>query len=146
MEIPGRNVLQTSTTSPRFHYHPLLVPGEIDSEAPVSESEFIEHASGFAYGAGLYLERQYRQGKLILNYSYSQAKRRYPGRFDNRLETTSWNEPNRLSLNHSHALTPSLSTNIRAYGIWDAPGDFVKRTTIISLPIALQLTNLTLSI
>ena len=109
-----------------FHYHPLLVPGAIDSETEAEEAEFIEPTNGFAYGAGIFFEKQYKQGKWSLSYSFSQAKRKYPGRFDDRLETTPWNEPHRISLNHNHAITPSLTTNIRAYGIWRRTWGFRK--------------------
>lgn len=109
-----------------FHVHTLLVPGTIDSNEPVSESEFIEHSNGFAYGAGVFLERQYKKGQWNVSYSYSQAKRTYPGLFEERLETTPWNEPHRISLNHSHALSSKLSTSLRAYGIWGRKWGFRK--------------------
>lgn len=102
-----------------FHYHPLLVPGELD-EAPeaIQANQYIEETNGFAYGAGIFVEHQYKRGVLGISYSFSEAKRRYPGRFENRLETTPWNEPHRLNLQHDFSLTSTLSTSLRAYGIW----------------------------
>ncbi|MEM8488486.1 MAG: carboxypeptidase-like regulatory domain-containing protein [Bacteroidota bacterium] len=99
-------------------YHSLLVPGIIDAQDSVPESAYIEESDGFAYGGGIFVEKQYRRGLVGLSYSYSEAKRRYPELFDDRLETTAWNEPHRLSLSHEHAFTQQLSTSLRAHGIW----------------------------
>ena len=101
-----------------FHYHNLLIPDAIDRSSPLSESDFIEKSDGFAYGGGVFAEYHYTRGVLGLSYSYSQAKRRYPGRFDERLETTPWNEPHRLSFTHNFSISPAFSTSLRAHGIW----------------------------
>lgn len=101
-----------------FHYHNLLIPDAIDTSAPLSEDDFIEKSDGYAYGGGIFVEHQQKFGALSLSYSYSQAKRRYPGRFENRLETTPWNEPHRISLTQNLAFGKGLSASVRAYGIW----------------------------
>ncbi len=102
-----------------FHYHPLLIPGVIPAQdGPISEDQIIEESNGFAYGGGVFVEHSYNRGVVGASYSYSQAKRRYPGRFDERLESTPWNEPHRLSLNHEYSISSRLSTSFRAHGIW----------------------------
>lgn len=102
-----------------FHYHPLLIPGVIAAQdGPITEDQIIEESNGFAYGGGVFAEHTYNRGVVGASYSYSQAKRRYPGRFDERLESTPWNEPHRLSLNHEYSISSKLSTSFRAHGIW----------------------------
>lgn len=100
-----------------LHYHPLLISGVIPDE-DVTEDDFIDSTSGYAYGGGLFLERIYNRGVLGIQYSYSESRRRFPSRFDDRLETTPWNEPHRLSLSHDFFLTPKLTTRLKAHGIW----------------------------
>lgn len=100
-----------------LHYHPLLISGIIDG-ATVTEADFIEESEGYAYGGGVYLEHQFKKGIAGIQYSYSNAKRRFPARFEERLESTPWNEPHRLSLSHDFFLTPTLTTRFRAHGIW----------------------------
>lgn len=100
-----------------LHYHPLLISGVIDGTT-VTEADFIQESEGYAYGGGVFIEHQYKKGIAGIQYSYSNAKRRFPSRFDGRLETTPWNEPHRLSLSHDFFLTPALTTRFRAHGIW----------------------------
>lgn len=100
-----------------LHYHPLLIGGIIDGTT-VTEDDFIDESEGYAYGGGVFLEHQYKKGIAGIQYSYSNAKRRFPARFGERLETTPWNEPHRLSLSHDFFFTPRLTTRFRAHGIW----------------------------
>ena len=100
-----------------LHYHPLLISGVIENET-VSEDDFIESTSGYALGGGVFIERTYSRGIAGIQYSYSEARRRFPGRFDNRRETTPWNEPHRLTLSHDFFFSPKFTSRIRMYGIW----------------------------
>ncbi len=101
-----------------FHYHNLLIPDAIDRSTPLNEDAFIEKSNGHAYGGGIFVEHQHKKGTASLSYSYSQAKRRYPALFGDRLESTPWNEPHRLSLANNISISRHFSASARANGIW----------------------------
>ena len=99
-------------------YETILTDASLAGETLQGE-DITEPAKGYAYGAGIYVEKTYEKGVGSVQYSYSVAKRRYPDRFkDNRLQTTPWNEPHRLTLAQDFFLSSSWTAQIRANGIW----------------------------
>ena len=85
----------------------------------LSAEEMTDPAKGFAYGGGLYLEKKFVKGISSLQYSYNVAKRRFPNRFENnRLQTTPWNEPHRLTFAQDVFVTQEITAQLRANGIW----------------------------
>ena len=81
--------------------------------------EITNPAKGYSLGGGLYLEKSFENATTSIQYSYSITRRRYPGRFkDNRLQTTPWNEPHRVTLAQDFFLSPSWTAQFRANGIW----------------------------
>ena len=98
-------------------YHALLISGVIVDET-IAEDDFIDSTSGYAFGGGAFVEHSGPRSVASIQYSYSESKRRFPGRFENRLETTPRNEPHRLSVAHDFFVTPDFTTRLRAHGIW----------------------------
>ncbi len=83
-----------------------------------SQRDFIKPSRGYAYGGGLRIQRQDDRARLTLSYSYSQSRRRFPSRFDDRMEPTPWNEPHRLSLASDLFVWQGLTLRLRARGVW----------------------------
>ena len=85
----------------------------------LSAEDMTDPATGFAYGGGLYVEKKFIKGISSIQYSYNVAKRRFPNRFDgNRLQSTPWNEPHRITLAQDVFISETLTAQVRANGIW----------------------------
>ncbi|MBX2820521.1 MAG: TonB-dependent receptor [Rhodothermaceae bacterium] len=85
----------------------------------LSADDLTDPAKGYSYGGGLYLEKKFLKGVSSMQYSYSVAKRRYPNRFENnRVQSTPWNEPHRLTFAQDVFITQEITTQLRANGIW----------------------------
>ena len=81
--------------------------------------DITDAAKGYSFGGGLYLEKSFENATSSIQYSYSITQRRYPDRFkENRLQTTPWNEPHRVTLAQDFFLNPSWTAQVRANGIW----------------------------
>ena len=83
-----------------------------------SQTDFISSSHGHTYGGGLRVSREGARLDYTLRYDYTRAQRTYPSRFDDRLETTPWNEPHRLSLETELNITDRLSTRLQWKGVW----------------------------
>jgi hypothetical protein len=81
-------------------------------EPPLSESR------GRVYGGGVHVSYEGALGTGTLHYSYTRARRTFPGRFGGRMVPTPWNEPHRLTLAGRLPLGDVLSLTLRGNGIW----------------------------
>ena len=101
-----------------FDYITILTNTEL-SNRDVDENEFITETSGYAFGAGFYVEQTFERSVASIQYSYSLTKRRYENLFTNdRFHTTPWNEPHRVTLSQDVFITPRFTARLRANGTW----------------------------
>ena len=99
-------------------YETLLTNAELAGNT-LNGEDITDPAKGYSYGGGLYVEKSFPNATTSIQYSYNNTRRRYPERFkDNRLQTTPWNEPHRLTFAQDYFFGPSWSAQLRANGIW----------------------------
>lgn len=85
---------------------------------PLKQGRFITSTNGRAYGASLQLSHK---GKFFTHrtaYALSQARQRFPYRFDNKLQPTPWNIPHRFTFDTSAALSKVLSLDVNWISQW----------------------------
>lgn len=99
--------------------YPTLL-GEPSSETPrpITQGDFITASRGYAYGGSVRLKYEGNRLQSTLSYSLSQSQRRFPSRFDDRMEPTPWNEPHRLALDTDVSITGGLRAHLSWKGIW----------------------------
>ena len=93
-------------------------PAAIDEPDLLSPSAVLSPSRGTAYGGGVHVSYEGAAGTSTLRYSYTQARRTFPGRFDGRRVPTPWTEPHHLSLETRVPLGDVLSADLRGTGIW----------------------------
>ena len=98
-------------------YSALLAP-DSSIYGPARSSDVIGATRGYAAGGGVRLRHTGEHYRGTLRYSYSYARRRFPSRFDGRLEPPAWNQPHRLSLEGRLSLAPSLALHLHWRGRW----------------------------
>lgn len=86
--------------------------------ASLSQSDFITPTRGMAYGGSVRVQRSGERVSAGASYSYSHARRRYPGRFDEQMQPVPWNEPHRLNLDASISLLRSFTVDVNWTGSW----------------------------
>ena len=84
----------------------------------MQQSEFISPTEGRAYGGSLRVERTGKRLSTTVSYSFSRALRRYPGRFDGRMEPAPWNVPHRLTLDATLTLHQVLTAALNWRSAW----------------------------
>lgn len=99
------------------NYPVLLFYGDVEGQS-YNQSTFIRSSRGRAYGGGMHVEYDVPAVTATLGYSYSDARRTFPGRFNQRLEPTPWNEPHRLSLDLDVPVTSGLTLHGQGTGVW----------------------------
>ncbi len=81
-----------------------------------SQRHFVTAAPGHVKGASLRVRRDGGHVNSSLTYSFVQAKRRYPNRFDGTLQPVPWNSPHRLTAD----VTADLFDGVQALANWEA--------------------------
>jgi len=93
-------------------------PAIRDGTGPLSLSAVLSPSRGRAYGGGVHVSYEGAIATSTLRYSYTRARRTFPGRFDGRRVPAPWTEPHHLSLNTRVPLGDVLSVDLRGTGIW----------------------------
>jgi len=93
-------------------------PAAIDDPDLLSPSAVLSPSRGTAHGGGVHVSYESSGGTGTLRYSYTHARRTFPGRFDGRRVPTPWTTPHRLSLEARVPLGDVLSADLRGTGIW----------------------------
>ena len=82
------------------------------------QSDLVGEARGRAWGGSVQLQRVSKRLQTSVNYSFSRALRRYPGRFEGRMEPAPWNEPHRIGFDANVSLLDVLSIDVAWLGSW----------------------------
>jgi len=93
-------------------------PAAIENTAPLSPSAVLSPSRGRAYGGGVHVSYEGALGTNTLRYSYSRARRTFPGRFEGRRVPTPWTEPHHLTLEMRAPIGEVLSVDLQGTGIW----------------------------
>ena len=112
----------------------------------LSQADIAGVARGRAYGGSVRLQRTGERLDASASYSFSRALRRYPGRFDGRMEPTPWNQPHRLALDANVALTSFFSVDVNWRGVrgrrWAARRAYYDYLALGDAPLAFDLIDL----
>ena len=81
-------------------------------------AHYIEASKGEAYGAGFRVQREAKKSISSVAYSYNQANRTYPSRFDGNTVPVSWNDPHRLTMATDVLLNDDFTLRLRWFGVW----------------------------
>ena len=102
-----------------LNYPVLLgVVGTIPQDGGARHAHYIEASKGEAYGAGFRIQRDARRSMTSVAYSFNQANRTYPSRFDGNTVPVSWVDPHRLTLASDILLSDVLTLRLRWQGVW----------------------------
>lgn len=85
---------------------------------PLKQGRFIVPTHGRAYGASLQLIHKGIFFTHRTAYALSQARQRFPYRFDNELQPTPWNIPHRFTFDTSATLSEALSLDLNWISQW----------------------------
>ena len=84
----------------------------------LTQAEFLEKGRGHAYGLALSLDKALSRGRVETRAVWSEARRRFPSRFENRYLPGPWNEPLRLEAGIQMRLRPWATILLRGTAIW----------------------------
>lgn len=93
-------------------------PGPALDRRLETQSDFVGVGSGRAYGVALHLQREGDRVTGSVRAEWSQTKRRYPGRFDDRIVSAPWEQPLSLGANFDITLRDGLHALANWKGIW----------------------------
>ncbi len=80
--------------------------------------QVLSGSRGRAYGGGVHLSYEGAAGASTLRYTYTHARRTFPGRFEDRLVPAPWAEPHRLTLEGRVPIGDVLALDLQGNGIW----------------------------
>ncbi|GIV59342.1 MAG: TonB-dependent receptor [Rhodothermaceae bacterium] len=89
---------------------------EAGPRTPLPQATFIASTHGRAFGGSLRVVYTTPRLTAGLDYAFSRAVRRYPGRFDDRLVPVPWNVPHRLTADLKVSLSDHLSLHLTGEG------------------------------
>jgi hypothetical protein len=98
--------------------YPALLTTRNGPPRPMAQTRFVTPTEGRAFGGGFRFRRTGKRIEGELSYSFSNVRRRFPGRFDDRLTPPPWSQPHRLSLKGRFKLTSALTARLRWRGVW----------------------------
>lgn len=101
-----------------LNYPVLLGVVGVIPENGARHAHYIEASKGEAYGAGFRIQREAKKSISSIAYSYNQANRTYPSRFDGASVPVSWNDPHRLTMSSDLLLNDDFTLRVRWFGIW----------------------------
>lgn len=123
-ELRGELYARWHPTLPMFDYGVMYGPG-LTPNVLTDAAQFIRPMSGQAFGGGVRLLREASwRGKAMrteLAYDGGSSVRRYPSRFDDRLQPTPWLEPHRVLLASEVRPARGLVMAVRTRGVWGRP-------------------------
>jgi hypothetical protein len=91
---------------------------------PSSPSTVLSASRGRTVGGGVEVSYEGDWGTGTLRYTYTRARRTFPGRFDGRMVPPPWTDPHRLTLNGRVPLTDVFALDLRGTGVWNRPWGF----------------------
>ena len=93
-------------------------PALADGTGAPTPTEVLSSSHGRTYGGGVDLSYEGTALTGTLRYSYTRARRTFPGRFDGRRVPAPWSEPHRLTLETRVPLGEVLAVDLQGTGIW----------------------------
>lgn len=83
-----------------------------------AQDVFVGATSGRAFGGGVRLHREDAWLATTVSYSFGQSLRRFPSRFEGRLQPVPWDEPHRLQLSAEASLGRGFTAGLGWQGGW----------------------------
>jgi hypothetical protein len=93
-------------------------PALADGPGAGPPTQGLSPSSGRTYGGGAHVSYEGAALTGTLRYSYTRARRTFPGRFDGRRVPVPWSEPHRLTLETRVPLGKVLAVDLRGTGAW----------------------------
>ena len=93
-------------------------PALADGTGATTPAQGLSSSSGRAYGGGVQVSYDGAAATGTLRYSYTRARRTFPGRFDGRRVPAPWTDPHRLTLEARVPLGDVLAADLHGNGIW----------------------------
>lgn len=98
--------------------YPVVRQSSAHPSATVPPSQFLSSSRGYAYGGGVHAEYDASRVTGEVRYSFSQARRTFPGRFGGRYAPVPWLEPHRVTVSADISLGSGIALEAKGESVW----------------------------